>query len=82
MNTFKKSETALYITLATFLLAVGAFTGDYLTYFKMLGVLFGFMGLAFSYYKLIVYILGKLYPENKTITKGATTTTVVNFKYE
>jgi len=80
MNQFKKSETALCITLGTFILAVGLFSGNYITYLKMLGVLFGIMGLAFGYYKLVIFILGKLFPENKTTTKGAISTAVINYE--
>lgn len=67
MNRYKKDEIALYVTFGTFLLAVGALTGDYLTYAKMLGVFAGTMGIFVLLYKSVRFILNKIYPDNEKV---------------
>ena len=76
MNQYKKNETALYITLATFIIAVGAVSGDVVNYALAMTALFGLMGITYGFFKGVVYILNRLYPENKTTTLGGKTLTV------
>jgi len=82
MNQFKRNEISLYITIITFTLLVGLFTGDYISYLKMLGILYGILGIAFGYYKFINFSLEKIFANKKTYTKGSNKTYIVNYKYE
>jgi len=83
MNQYKKNEIALYITGITFIIGVGLLTGDYLNYVKMLGAFFGCIGLVYLFYKSIIGILNKVYPEKPqtTSTLGAVRTYTTNFNY-
>jgi len=81
MNQYKKQEVALYITFAAFLIAIGIMSGNIINYLKMLGVFSILIGTGFAFFKSVVFILNKLYPEKtpSTFTIGARKTEVINY---
>lgn len=76
MTTFKKQEIAMYVTGGLSLLIMGLITGAWLDLFQMLAVAGGIIFVVFSLYKITYSILDKICPNNTTVTKGGTTTTI------
>jgi hypothetical protein len=82
MNQFKKQEISMFISICIGMLAVGILSGDLRGFLALLITFIGVTGGFYSIYRLVLFILNKIYPESSTITKGAISTIIKDIKLQ
>jgi hypothetical protein len=62
MNQFKKQEIAMYTTLGVAVMSFLCICGDAMLYLKMLGIYGAITGSVYLIYKIVYFLLNKIYP--------------------
>jgi hypothetical protein len=62
MNQFKKQEIAMYTTLGIALMSFLCICGDAMLYLKMLGIYGAITSSVYLVYKIVYFLLNKIYP--------------------
>jgi len=62
MNQFKKQEIAMYTTLGIAVMSFLCICGDAMLYLKMLGIYGAITGSVYLIYKIVYFLLNKIYP--------------------
>lgn len=76
----KKQEVALYATGGIAVTAMCLISGNPVKFLGMLLAYAAVVGIMYGVYNAVIYLLNKIYPENKTQTKGATKTYTTDYK--
>jgi hypothetical protein len=62
MNQFKKQEIAMYTTLGIAVMSFLCICGDAMLYLKMLGIYGAITSSVYLVYKIVYFLLNKIYP--------------------
>ena len=62
MNQFKKQEIAMYTTFSIAIVSFLSICGDAMLYLKLLGIYGAITSTIYLTYKVVYYILNKIYP--------------------
>lgn len=81
MNIYNKQLIAIYSTLSIALLSVGILSGDFMGFLSLIFTFGIIVGIFILIYKAILFLLNKIYPDNKSRSLGSFTTTT-NYSYD
>lgn len=79
MTYLKKQEVALYATGGIGVTAMCLISGNPVEFLGMLLAYAAVVGIIYGVYRVVICLLNKIYPENKTQTTGATKTHTIDY---